>query len=146
MVIWLRQKKQSLSNDRRRLLSQYDLKEVQAQIGSQIDKEREKVALGERVAETLKSKGWVEVIGPLIDKSIKEIIGGKFDGKWFTSKVMNAKSDDSVRYYVGKAEGLIELSKRIDTYVDYIVRGKKVVERLTKEREQPFARPYEPEE
>jgi hypothetical protein len=93
----------------------------------------EKKALAQRVEKTLKSKGWQEIVGPLIDKTIKDIVGGKYGNKWSGGHVQKARA--KMDYYVGYKQGLIDLHNRLWAYVNSIVILQKQIESIHKERE-----------
>lgn len=101
--------------------------------------------------ETASTKGWQSQVQPLIDKSIRDIIGGKADDNmWDGGGLMNFK-DKSPDFYMGYRQGLIDLNNRIWLMInsekklqDQIVDMKKepkVIEQDTMEQS-----PYYPEE
>lgn len=72
------------------------------------------------IEETLKTAGWQEVIEPLIDKTLGDILGAKLGGRWHGGLIDRAKKDERREYYVGYKQALIDLHRRIYAYADNV--------------------------
>ena len=73
------------------------------------------VSLAEELERTMKTKGWTDIIQPLLDKMIMDCIGfKKGNGEWSTGAITNLDVPDSE---VGKMfayrQGLIEFHNRV---------------------------------
>jgi hypothetical protein len=62
---------------------------------------------------TLDSAGWKNTIGPLIDRLITEVAGGKLGDTWVSGKLDRARKDEKREFYIGFKQALIELHGRI---------------------------------
>lgn len=81
---------------------------------------KEDLKLCNKVRQTVSSEGWQEVIGPLIDKTIIDVVGGKIDGKWVSGYIDKARKDEKREYYIGYKQAMIDLYQRIYNYIDQI--------------------------
>lgn len=80
-------------------------------------------AVCERVAETVKTTGWVEIVEPLMDKMITDITGCKMaNGRWHGGLLDKARKDERREFYIGYKQALIDLHRRVYGYVDSIKR------------------------
>ncbi len=99
----------------------------------ELKKLNETVSTCERVAQTVGTNGWIEIIAPLIDKMIMDITGGKtIDGRWYSGMLDKARKDERREYYIGYKQALIDLHRRIYAYVDAIPRLKEQREDIIK--------------
>lgn len=73
-----------------------------------------------RVKESVDTKGWQEIIEPMIDKSIQDILGAKVNGKWHGGLVDKARKDEKREYYIGYKQALIDLHTRVYAYINTI--------------------------
>jgi hypothetical protein len=67
----------------------------------------------QEVNNVLESNGWKNTIGPLIDRMIMDIVGGKIGDTWVSGKLDKAKKDERREFYVGYKQSLIDLHSRI---------------------------------
>ena len=74
----------------------------------------------QRVSATLGSRGWVEIVEPLIDKMIGDVTGSKVEGRWSGGLLDRARKDERREFYVGYKQALIDLHTRIYAYVNNI--------------------------
>ena len=65
------------------------------------------------VKNTVESKGWKDTIGPLIDRTIIEVAGGKLGDTWIGGKLDRARKDERREYWIGFKQALIELHGRV---------------------------------
>lgn len=94
-----------------------------------------------QVADTVGSNGWKNVIEPLIDKSILDIVGGKVNGKWYGGLLDRARKDERREFYIGYKQALIDLHRRIRAYVDNVELYESKKQELIKNKEPKFTRP-----
>jgi len=110
----------------------------------------QKITDGTTVQATLKTKGWKKIIGPMLDKMVKDIVGGKYFNRWSGGNLTKARKDETLAYYIGYKQALIDLHNRVWNYVDQVEKSKNIISKLDKEKEHPFKMPmtddpYSPE-
>ena len=93
------------------------------------------------VQEVVESKGWQEVIEPLIDKTIMDITGGKVNGKWHGGLLDKARKDERREYYIGYKQAIIDFHGRVMAFVAGVQQLKDKVEHLKKTKEARFKVP-----
>lgn len=104
---------------------------------AEIKKINEILATCHRVKESVDTKGWQEIIEPMIDKSIQDILGGKVGGKWHGGLLDKARKDERREYYIGYKQALIDLHTRVYAYVNSIKMYDDKKAALVKETESP---------
>lgn len=72
------------------------------------------------VEETLQTKGWSEVVEPLIDRTIGDLLGSKINGRWNGGILDRARKEERREYYIGYKQALIDLHRRIYAYADNV--------------------------
>lgn len=99
----------------------YDPNVVQQQYD---DRERvlhEELTICRKVKQTIDTKGWKEIIEPLLDKLIIDVVGAKVDGRWCPGSVDRARKDERREYHIGYKSALIKLHNLIySSYIDQI--------------------------
>ena len=70
------------------------------------------IAICQKVVETLESPGWKDIIGPIIDRMIIDVVGGKIGDVWTGGKIDKARKDEKREYWIGYKAALIELHGR----------------------------------
>jgi hypothetical protein len=83
-------------------------------------KKNELIAMGRLVKDTLQSEGWVKVGEPLLNKMIMDIMGGFRDGEWSMGVLNKCKKDETISYYIGYKQALIDYHNRLNAYVKNI--------------------------
>lgn len=85
----------------------------------QRQQEKQVRKLGRLVKETIETKGWKDVIEPMLDKMISDIVGVKEGGRW-VSGILNSKrvTDDHRSKVEWYAQALIEFHQRVYMHVD----------------------------
>ena len=106
---------------------------------SHLDKKEQnlanKKALAQRVKRTIESKGWQEIIGPLLDKMIKDTIGGKYGNRWSGGNIQRARDVERLKFHMGYKQSLIDLHNRVYNYLDNIKRLEQQIKDIHKERD-----------
>jgi hypothetical protein len=106
----------------------------------QLSKQR---SICQKVVETLKTDGWKEIIEPIIDKHIIDVLGGKIGDTWVSGKLCKAKTDEKREYYIGYKQALIDLVGRIKFHVKEYQRLEDEIKSLSIEVEQGYRMPME---
>jgi len=106
----------------------------------QEDLKRQK-ALCERVRQTVKSSGWKDVVAPLIDKMIVDVVGGKVGDKWSGGIVNETASTENIHYFIGYKQALMDLNNRVMFYVNEIKNLEVKYELLEKEKTAGYKMP-----
>ena len=85
-----------------------------------MDEQLSKIVIaGEQVKQTLDTKGWTEYIEPILDKMIRDVIGGKDDGRWDNGAVGEKnQSDFDLRQLVAYKTALIEFHSAVYRFID----------------------------
>jgi hypothetical protein len=88
----------------------------------------------ERLVELLNSDSWLKMVQPLIDKMIRDTIGGiDRDGLWSSGIVGQPEGKNySTDYLLGYRMGLIDFNNRLRTQQSKVVKIKKQIEELQK--------------
>ena len=95
----------------------YDPREMRQQFKDKKKRYFEQITLGQRVQATLSTKGWQEVIKPLIEKMIVDVVGGKQGDTWNNGLLSRARSDEKREFYIGYKQFGIDLYNRVQAYV-----------------------------
>lgn len=93
--------------------------EAELRANEEIKKINETLRLCKLVEETIQTKGWNEIVEPLIDKMLNDILGSKIDGRW-NGGILNTPNCTNSEYYKGYKQALIDLHTRVYAYVDNI--------------------------
>lgn len=126
-------------------MSDYNPQAVVNKIENEQKTHYQKITDGTTVKDTLETKGWKKVIGPMLDKMVKDILGGKYFNRWSGGSLTKIRKDETLSYYIGYKQALIDLHNRIWNYVDQIEKSRKIIDKLDKEKERPFKMPMEDE-
>lgn len=94
--------------------------DINIRISSDINKLNETIRTCRLVEETLDTKGWTEVVEPLLDKMINDLLGSKVNGKWNGGILDRARKDEKREFYIGYKQALIDLHTRIYAYKNNI--------------------------
>lgn len=88
---------------------------------------------GKMVADLVETEGWKQIVSPLIDKMIVDVVGGKEGSVWntgsFGDKRLGEVKADRLLWY---RQALIELNNHIYSYLEA---GKNAEERLKSDDE-----------
>ena len=77
------------------------------------------VVVGEQVKETLNTRGWKEYIEPLLDKMIRDVVGGKEFGRWDNGSVGEKNlSDFELKQLIAYKTALIEFHSAVYGFID----------------------------
>ena len=93
----------------------------------------------ESIIETLKTKGWKDIISPLLDKMIIDVLGQKQNGRWHNgsldSKILG---EERAKVLISYKRALTDLHCYIYQYVDSLSSARIEYAELVKdEEEQP---------
>lgn len=98
----------------------------------------EKIRLGEMIQRTVDTKGWQEIIEPMIDKMIIDTIGGKQGDTWNPGIIRKCKKDETVAYYIGYKQFGVDLHNRVMAYIKSIGHSKDALGELEKSKQEPM--------
>jgi len=74
------------------------------------------------VKNVVESRGWKETIGPIIDRMIMDVLGGKIGDTWLAGKLNRARSEEKREFYIGYKQALIEFHNRVLFHLDELRR------------------------
>ena len=61
-----------------------------------------------KIKEMLDTKGWRELVGPMLEKEIISIVGGKTNSGFTMGKLNSkCKKDETLAYYIGAKDALV---------------------------------------
>lgn len=98
-------------------------------------------AVAEKVRSTINTPGWKDILGPLLDRMIIDVIGGKIKGKWVSGALENARKDERREYYIGFKQGLMQYHSHIMNYISQIARIEGEIEDIEKQLKAEFVTP-----
>jgi len=116
----------------------------------QLQKLNSKLTACRQVVETLETPGWKKIIQPIIDKMIKDVIGGR-DGEYWDSGQIKGEvfKQYKTEHMLGYRQSLIDLHNRIWAYKGQIKQLEQQISGMQSRTEvdvQPMQRsPYSPE-
>ena len=88
----------------------------------------------EKVLNTITSPGWVEIIGPLLDKMIIDVLGSKQNNRWHNGHLGNKELGESkLQILCAYKEALTDLHSYIYDFVDRLEPSKAEYTELVKE-------------
>jgi hypothetical protein len=90
---------------------------------------------------TVNSLGWKNIIGPLIDRMIIDIVGGKIGDTWVSGKIDKAKKEERREFYVGYKQALIDLHGRVMDHLLHIPRIEDRLKAIEEEKKAKFRVP-----
>ena len=93
----------------------------------------ELVVLGDKVRDMLASNGWVEVVGPLLDKMIIDVLGGMENGRWHNGSLDRARKDEKKEFLLGYKAALVNFHSAVYSYMDEAENAKETVKELNEE-------------
>jgi hypothetical protein len=74
---------------------------------------------GRLVNEMLKTQGWTEIIGPLLDKMIQDVLGAKVNGRWTCgASNVNTMDPNEANCFIWYRQALIEFHNYVNSYID----------------------------
>ena len=120
----------------------------QGQSENNIFDERQKklnrdITICQKVAETLNTPGWKDIIEPILDKMIIDILGSKVNGTWYSGKVDRARSEEKREFYIGAKQALIDFHNRIYNHIRQIPIIEEQLKELIKDSERGYRVPME---
>ena len=78
----------------------------------------EQLNIGIKVKATLETEGWKDIIHPNLENAIKRVVGGKFEDGWRKGKLNGkCKTDETISYYIGYKDALIDFYNEIEAAI-----------------------------
>jgi hypothetical protein len=94
---------------------------------------KELINIGDKVKATLATNGWVEVIGPLLDKMIIDVLGGMENGRWHNGSLDRSRKDERKEFLLGYKAALVNLHSAVYSYLDEAETAKETIKDLNAE-------------
>ena len=122
------------------MLNQQD--SYSAQNLSKLEILSQEIDLAEKVKETVDTQGWREILGPMLDKMIIDVLGGLENGRWHngclgSTNAPNMNSQELIAYKTA----LIDLHSHIYSYVDRLEESKQEYKNIMAEEKNPQYKP-----
>lgn len=115
--------------------------DAELRINDELKKINETLRNCKIVEETVNTQGWKEVIEPLLDKMINDILGAKTNGKWYGGLINTHDKSGDTEFYIGYKQALIDLHSRVYAYSDNVKVYEDRKEALVNKTQQKFKRP-----
>ena len=110
-----------------RAQNEYNLRKL----GREIDQ-------SEKVLVTLNTPGWKEIIGPILDKMIEDVVGGKRDGRWHNGALDDKRLGEiKLQNLCWYKRGLTDFHTYVHQFIDSLPASKKEYEDIVKEETDP---------
>lgn len=87
------------------------------------------------VKQVVDMQGWKETIDPLITKMANDVFGAKVDSMWSTGIVSQDTTGETLKYYLGYRQAMIDLANRIQAYVNNIEHCEKRISYLEQQEQ-----------
>ena len=101
---------------------------------------------GEAVKETLESKGWKEILEPLLNKLIVDVVGGNENGRWHNGSLDDKRlGEKRLDILMAYKHALVDFSNYIYTYVDPLDKYREEYNEIVREEENPEFKDMETE-
>jgi hypothetical protein len=94
---------------------------------------KELINLGDKVKATLLTNGWVEVIEPLLNKMIIDVLGGMENGRWHNGSLDRSRKDERKEFLLGYKAALVNLHSAVYSYLDEAETAKETIKDLNVE-------------
>ena len=130
----------------------YSPEQHQALVDAEEQRINQQLTICRDVQNTLETAGWKAILGPILDKTIMEIVGGKVGDTWISGKLDRAKKDERREFYIGYKQALIDLHGRIMFHIQQIPLLEEKLKSLQANKQERFKVPlvddtrYKPEE
>ena len=118
--------------------------EVQSKVYDEQQKKISRdISICQKVKTTVDSAGWKDIIAPLIDRMIVDVLGGKLGENWVSGKLDRARSDEKREFHIGYKQALIELHSRVMNHIRQLPILEEQLKHLITEREKGYRVPME---
>lgn len=91
----------------------YSPEQHNSRIETELKRLNQELSICREVKVTLDSAGWKNTLGPLIDRLIIEVAGGKLGDTWVSGKLDKARKDERREFWIGYKQALIEFHGRV---------------------------------
>ena len=95
------------------------------------------IDMAEKVGKTLDTDGWKDIIEPLINKMIVDVLGGQEDGRWFSGVEFTGRSEMDIDQLIAYRRALIDLHSNIYSMVDNLEADRTAYNTLLKQEQEP---------
>lgn len=94
---------------------------------------KELINLGDKVKATIATNGWVEVIEPLLNKMITDVLGGMENGRWHNGSLDRSRKEERKEFLLGYKAALVNFHSAVYSYLDEAETAKETVKDLNAE-------------
>lgn len=101
------------------------------------------ISICQKIKATVESDGWKDIIAPILDKMIIDILGGKIDGVWLSGKVDRARKDERREFYIGAKQALVDFHTRIMNHIRQLPILEKQLKLSKKDQERDYRVPMQ---
>jgi hypothetical protein len=101
----------------------------------------ELIVIGDKVRDMLASNGWKEVIEPVLNKMIIDVLGGMENGRWHNGSLDRARSEERKEFLLGYKAALVNFHSVVYSYMDESEKAKTDLKELAEEAKAPYEIP-----
>ena len=91
------------------------------------------VVFGDKVRVTLETNGWKEIVGPLLDKMIIDVLGGMENGRWHNGSLDRVRKDEKKEFLLGYKAALVNFHSAVYSYLDESENAKETIKEINEE-------------
>lgn len=113
----------------------------ESQIQNEIAKLNSKIEVCLKVRDTLNTAGWRDIIEPLLDRTIIDVLGGKIGDTWVSGKLDKARTDEKREFYIGLKQGLIDFHSRVKFHLTELNRLQEEHKQILQDSQVRFRQP-----
>jgi hypothetical protein len=111
---------------------------------------QQQLMICQNVKVLLESDGFTKTVGPLIDRMIIDVVGGKIGDVWVGGKLDRAKKEERREFYIGYKQALIDLHERMFFHLQQLPILEERIKLIETEKKETYRvpmmdSPYNPE-
>jgi hypothetical protein len=119
----------------------YSPQEFNLQIDRDLKEISKKMSVCKKVCDTLDSDGWNDILSPLLDRMIIDVVGGKIGDTWVSGKLDRAKKEERREFYIGYKQALIDFHARAYFHAMQLDKLKEQQKDLTASKQERYRQP-----
>ena len=89
----------------------------------------------------LSTNEWTEVIEPLLNKMIIDVLGGMENGRWHNGSLDRSRKEERKEFLLGYKAALVNFHSEVYSYLDEAINAKETIKELNDEAVAQFEIP-----
>lgn len=110
---------------------------------SQVKKLNRDLTICKDVQYTLSTPGWKNTIGPILEKMIIEVLGGKIGDVWVSGKIDKARKDERREFHIGYKQFGVDFHTRVNNHLKQIAIIEEQLKQVEKDRNVGYRMPMQ---